>query len=251
MIRKKLSEKSKRKDRLFRWRGGEVSRLEGLTDAVFAFSITLLVVSLEVPKSFDELLSAMQGFIAFGITLTAVIALWYGHYTFFRRYGLEDGLTIILNSVLLFVVLFYIYPLKFLATLLINYGLLRSLLGFDIKVELTIQSYQWAQLMIIYGIGFLAISLVFVLFHVHAYRKRLHLKLNEIETLLTRASIESYGISVVIAVISISIVSIGGAGYSAWAGWIYALIGPASGIHGAMRGKKIQKLLDGSAEAPR
>jgi len=31
-------------DLAFRWRGGEISRLEGLSDAVFAFAVTLLVV---------------------------------------------------------------------------------------------------------------------------------------------------------------------------------------------------------------
>lgn len=40
----------------FRIRSREVSRLEGLSDAVFGFGITLLVVSLEVPKTFDELM---------------------------------------------------------------------------------------------------------------------------------------------------------------------------------------------------
>src|SRR5215210_4038806 len=50
----------------FRLRGlGEVSRVEALSDGVIAFAITLLVVSLEVPRTFDELLVMMRGFLAF------------------------------------------------------------------------------------------------------------------------------------------------------------------------------------------
>jgi hypothetical protein len=33
---------------------------------------------------------------------------WFDHYIFFRRYGLQDNLTLHLSSVLLFVVLFYV-----------------------------------------------------------------------------------------------------------------------------------------------
>ena len=36
-------------------RGREVSRIEGFSDAVFGFALTLLVVSLEVPESFADL----------------------------------------------------------------------------------------------------------------------------------------------------------------------------------------------------
>jgi hypothetical protein len=67
----------------FRWRGVEVTRLEGFSDAVFAFSVTLLVVSLEVPKTFDELMAAMRGFVAFGVCFAVLANVWFNHVRFF------------------------------------------------------------------------------------------------------------------------------------------------------------------------
>ena len=44
------------------------ARLEALSDAVFAFSATWLVVSLEVPRTFEELTASVAGFVAFGFS---------------------------------------------------------------------------------------------------------------------------------------------------------------------------------------
>ena len=82
----------------FRWRGSEVARLEGLSDAVFAFAVTLLVVSLEVPRTFDDLLGVMSGFPAFGACFTLLFMIWHKHYVYFRRYGLQDTWTTTLTD---------------------------------------------------------------------------------------------------------------------------------------------------------
>jgi len=46
MIRARLLERGVESGMGFRWRSHEISRIEGLSDAVFGFAVTLLVVSL-------------------------------------------------------------------------------------------------------------------------------------------------------------------------------------------------------------
>ena len=101
------------------WRGGDISRLEGFSDAVFAIAITLLVVERAIPRNDSEFTSVMWGFIGFGVTFSVLAIFWYNHFLFHRRFGLEDGYTIFLIAVFIFMILFYIYPLKFLAQFLL------------------------------------------------------------------------------------------------------------------------------------
>ena len=100
-------------------RGHEASRIEGFSDAVFGFALTLLVASIEVPPDFEALKLTLRGFLPFALTFALISWIWYLHYAFFRQFGLSDRLTIVLNGVLLFVVLFFVYPLKVVANNLV------------------------------------------------------------------------------------------------------------------------------------
>ena len=160
----------------------EMTRLEAFSDAVFAFALTLLVVSLEVPRSYEQLMVLISGFPAFACCFAMLVWIWHEHNMYFRRYGLQDGLTVFLNAVLLFVVLFYVYPLKF---------MFDSMFAQFIPALRTIvkpMSFQeLANASAIYGLGFVVLFLLFALLYQQAYRKRDLLGLTPIEVFDVRS----------------------------------------------------------------
>ena len=182
----------------FRWRSHEVTRIEGFSDAVFGFALTLLIVSLEVPKTSTELLQTMRGFGAFVITFMILTRLWYAQFTFFRRYALEDRLTIALNLVLLFTVLFFVYPLKFLFTSMLTDPLLKGKVQTPHGLEPVLLPQHRPLIFLIFGAGFAAVFLVFYLLYRHAYRQREELDLDEFELFETRHSIRRFGVAVIV-----------------------------------------------------
>ena len=223
-------------EKRFRWRGGEITRLEGFTDAVFAFAVTLLVVSLEVPRTFSELLMAMKGFVAFAICFAILVQLWYEHYIFSRRYGLQTLYTVFLNSVLIFVALFFVYPLKFLFSLLVG-GLSGGLLATH-PLERSIENSQVPLLMVIYSLGFSAVAAVFAMLYRYAYKLRRELDLNEYEALCTRHAIYNHMAMVALgALVAVNawLLPVGIAGLS---GFLYMLIGPYHWIAGSVFGRR-------------
>ncbi len=231
MIREHLAGSHLAGEQGFRWRGAEITRLEGFSDAVFAFAVTLLVVSLEVPKTFPELMDVMKGFAAFAVCFALLANVWFNHYRFFRRYGLQDPWAVFLNCVLLFFVLFYVYPLKFLFVTLFNGG------G-------QIEAQEARLLFIIYGLGYAAIFLIFALLYLHAWRKREELALNRVEQLRTRHSLVDN-----LAMMTVGLVS----AFLAWilplrlvglAGYFYFVIGVYFTIAGMIFGKQ-DRLLTG------
>jgi uncharacterized membrane protein len=235
MIREHAQKSLLAPEKNFRWRAGEITRLEGFTDAVFAFAVTLLVVSLEVPKTYSELVLAMKGFIAFAICFAILVWIWREHYIFSRRYGLQTGYTVFLNSVLLFVALFYVYPLKFVFTVLVGTFWGAAL---PVKLEEMINIHQTGNLMMIYSLGFTAVFGVFALLYAYAYRKRADLDLNEYETLVTRKSLVDHIAMAALGVLIAIIAKLLPPNLAGGAGYLYALIGVYHGVSGTIYSKK-------------
>jgi Endosomal/lysosomal potassium channel TMEM175 len=82
----------------FRLRGMQMTRLETFIDAAFAFAITMLVIAAErIPDDIDALLAAFKNVPAFVASIAVLGISWRGHWLWSRRYGLEDGLSILIS----------------------------------------------------------------------------------------------------------------------------------------------------------
>jgi hypothetical protein len=145
----------------------DISRLEAFSDAAFAFALTLLVVSLDVPSSYGELILLMKGFFSFACCFALLVWVWYEHNLFFRRYGLQDPLTVALNGSLLFVVLFYVYPLKFMFD-----SMFAQMIPGAYPDLQRMSLAQLSSASVIYGLGFVLLFVMFALLYVLAYSTR-------------------------------------------------------------------------------
>ena len=191
MFRKRLKSRKLPKSE-FTLRGLDNTRVEALSDGVFALAIALLLISSEVPNTFDELRVFLKNFFPFAATISILTLIWYQHYIFFVRYGLKDPQIIALNTLLLFLVLFFVYPLKFLFQVL--FDLFKGLLSGDpeaLQILFTevIKENDAPTLMIIYGLGSSLVFLTMALMYFIALRRKESLSLSEIETFDTRSNI--------------------------------------------------------------
>ena len=226
----------------FRWRGTEVSRLEALSDAVFGFAITLLVVTLEPPRTYAELVDALRGFGTFAACFALLFLVWLNQYRWFRRYGMEDGITVLLNALLLFVIVFFIYPLRFVFGLVMG-----QLMGSGYSVRMPDGSMapiftatgQGAGMMLIFGAGYVAVFVLFALMYWHAYARRDELELDEVERYETRDNLREILLNVAVAIASM-IVAVWVS--SQLAGLVYMAIAPVMTIHGFISGAGRKRL---------
>lgn len=224
----------RRFDRWFRWRGRDVSRLEAFSDAVFALVIALLFLQSTPPTDGASLAEAMKSLLPFAITFALLALVWSEHYLFFRRYDLRDAVTITGNFVLLFLVLFYAHPLKFVFTWIAALWL-GPIDGVDPNTGMAGPVNPiW-----FYSAGFAAIYVVYALLYWRAWALRDALRLDASERLLTASGIVQSALYVAVALVSLSFAALDLPGA---AGLVFFALGPIMGLHGYWQGNRLRRL---------
>ncbi len=231
----------------FRFRGEEPGRLENFSDAVFALAITLLLISTSPPTNFDQIKRFTYDLIPFLLCIVLIMLIWHQHFIFYFRYGLRNATVVVLNTLFLIIVLFYVYPLKFLTRLILQP--IAAITGnTDLQAEFKgiIKPEDVGDLMIIYGVGAASVFFVLTLMYRYALKSAEQLELNELEKFDTRVSMQSNALMGVVPLISVVMALIFRGHWMAglFAGSTYFIYTPIMMIFANRSEKKRKKILE-------
>ena len=188
--------KNRNHDPRINYRGVTASRLDNLTDAVFGIAITLLIFNLTNPNSFQDLLTFTKTLPAFLISISFIVLIWNEHLGFSEVYTLNDTKLTILNTIFIALVIFYVYPLRFLTLFLTNFF-------FNTEIAVNIQGNQVPYLMIYYGFVAFALYFVLYLFYHRALKLKTELNFNAFEEFYTKSQKNRLLIMFVVPLLSI------------------------------------------------
>jgi hypothetical protein len=202
----------------FRLRGLEMTRLETFIDAAFAFAISMLVIAAQqIPDNIEALLAAFKHVPTFICSIAVLGIFWRGHWLWSRRYGLEDGSSILISWAMIVTILIFIYPLKAIFSAM-WFQLSNGQLGqpFGLHTEA-----QARTLFAIYALGLVGISAEILLLYRRAWRLREPLQLDDRERFMTRGELAGWSIPVSVGTGSLVLALTLPIGKIEWAGWVY------------------------------
>lgn len=199
--------------------------MEAFVDAAFAFAVTLLVISLDsVPSSIPEFVVALKGIPAFAGSFALIAMFWWTHAVWSRRYGLQDGISVFLSLVLVFLVLVYVYPLRMLFSSFFSWasgGWLPS------SLELESDDLLW-MMFVVYAIAWSTLGMVIVALYRHVWTVRDELQLTREERIELRGDIAMWSLIPLTGLLSLTMIGfcvlIGRPQLGALSGFVYGLM---------------------------
>lgn len=183
-------------------RGHSMTRIETFVDAAFAFTLTLLVISIdEIPRSPVQLVETARDIPAFLLSALLMGQLWLVHVGWSRIFGLNDRITVVLSLAIVMLVLIFVYPLK----LMLQSGIFyfsEGLIGADIFVD----DGEWTEtdvsnMFVFMAAGVLSLALIIIALYLNGLRFRERLRLNAYEVFVSWKRITSAGVVGVTAIV--------------------------------------------------
>lgn len=202
-------------------RGENMTRIETFVDAAFAFSFTMLVISIdEIPRSPQELLLLSRDIPAFIISAAIIGSIWVAHSTWSRTFGLQDGVTAFLSLSLVVLVLIFVYPIKLMIQASVLY-LSEGMFGIELFEEEGWANNSVSSLFIYFSIGLMALSTIVISMYMNALRFRRQLVLSDYEVYFCKHACVPWLVVTLTASTSILLVMSLADENTAFAGFVY------------------------------
>ncbi|SNY49781.1 Protein of unknown function [Arsukibacterium tuosuense] len=219
-------------------RGESMTRIETFFAAACAFAVTMVVISVgTIPHTLADLVLATKQIPAFAASFAVITWIWHTHSVWSRRFGLEDTKTVVFSCLLILLVLIYMYPLRIMMQALfavISNGFLPSLIRF--------QSEWDARFMfVLFGLGFLLLSINFVALYWHGKRAKLVTPLSDYEQYQANTEIVVWLTTALVCLSNLILSVLLPINYIGWAGYSYFLLFPLLNGISWIRSKKWQQ----------
>jgi uncharacterized membrane protein len=228
----------------FRLRGMQMTRLETFIDAAFAFAISMLVIAAQqIPDNIQALLAAFKNVPTFVCSIAVLGIFWRGHWLWSRRYGLEDGASILISWVMIVTILIFIYPLKAIFGAM-WYLLSNGQVGRPFSLHTT--ESQSRTIFAIYALGLIAISAEILLLNLRAWQLREPLRLNARERLVTRGELTGWSVPVSVGIVSLIFALTLPEEEIQWSGWVYFSMIILVPLHDFFHRRGLKTVQDGS-----
>ena len=216
----------------FRQRGVDMNRLETFTDAAFAFSVTLIVISVDdLPRSYEEFIEALKFVPSFLVCFSQLMLFWWAHHVWSRRFGLEDGLSMFLSLCLVATVLVYIFPLRVIFTVFFSFAT-QGWLPPPFNLNLN----ELGVMFVVFGSGFALMSGLVAGLNFVALRAASELCLNAVERYDTATDILIWIIVGLTGLLSVAIALI--SNFSPIAGYAYWTLAISTPLATAIRNRR-------------
>jgi len=222
----------------FRLRGTEMTRLETFIDATFAFAISMLVISAQqIPDNIQALLAAFKNVPTFICSIAVLGIYWRGHWLWSRRYGLEDGVSILISWTMIVTILIFIYPLKAIFGAMWNL-LSNGQVGQPFSLHTT--EAQVRTIFAIFALGLITISTQILLLNFRAWQLREPLRLNAREEFMARGELTGWSIPVSVGIVSLVLSFALPVEQIAWCGWVYFLMAILVRVHRFLHKRRLE-----------